>query len=168
HARGGAPDLLPLHAAAEGDVADRHDRRALGGGRVRGRGLAAFELDDVGLDAALGEKAELLSNIGRGVHHVRRRDRHPDIDLAHRRAALRRRVAAYGTANHRTGGGERNGTDPAKRHGVFLTLCYLPPESSSDAAVHGATYFSASRSNAVSVTPNRPSVTIGTNILSTW
>jgi hypothetical protein len=43
-----------------------------------------------------------------------------------------------------------------------------PPYSSSPAAVHGATHRSSTRNSAVSVTPNSPSVTIGTNILSTW
>jgi len=45
---------------------------------------------------------------------------------------------------------------------------HIPHQSSCEAAVHGATCFSASRNSAVSVTPISPSVTIGTNIRSTW
>ncbi len=81
-----APDLLHLQAAADRDVADADDRRALRRRDRRGLRLAAFELHDVGVDAALLEIAQRLRHIGRGVHDVRRRHRHADVDLAHGRA----------------------------------------------------------------------------------
>src|SRR5262249_28672436 len=160
--RSETPELLHLQAAADGDVAHAHDRSALRGGGRRGRGCAAFELHDGGLDAALGEEAELLRHIGRGMHDVGWRDRDADVDLAHGRSGLRRRFlrASYDQ------GGKAKPEINGFPHSPFSFFC-SPLTYSSDAAVHGATYFSISRSSAVNVTPSRPSVTIGTNILST-
>ena len=89
-ARGETPDLPRLEALGDRGVGQRRDRRALSDRGDRGAGEAAVELDDVGVDAALGKKAERLCHIGRGVHHVRRGDRNPDIDPAQRSAAVLR------------------------------------------------------------------------------
>ena len=122
-----APDLLGLHAAADGDVVDIGDRGALRDGRGRGRRFTAVELDDVGVDAMLGEEAELLGDIGRGVHHVGRRDRDPDIDLAQRALAigLRGGRRAAGIAHERGGGEQRQREDPAATH-IRATSSNLP------------------------------------------
>ena len=106
HARREAPDLLHLQAAADRDVADADDGGALRRRDRRGLRLAALELHDVGVDAALLEIAQRLGHVGRGVHHVGRRHRHADVDLAHRRAvaAGRRRVPVR-RCKH--GGGQR-------------------------------------------------------------
>ena len=65
----------------------------------------------------------------------------------------------------------------AKELGFFAKRCIEPniiqfeggaSATASAAALQGATQVSQSRSSAVNVTPSRPSVTIGTNILSTW
>ena len=119
HSRRQAPELLHLHAAADGYIAHAHD-----GGALRGGGIAAFELDDVGLDAALGEEAEFLGHVRRGVHHVGRRDRNADIDLAHRAAALRDRAAACCVGKPETDRRKRHETDRGAplRHHVLIVF----------------------------------------------
>ena len=86
-ARREAPDLPRPEPLGDRGVGQVRDRRALADRGDRGAGGAAVELDDVGVDAALGEEAERLGDIGRRVHHVGRRHRDADVDLAHRAAA---------------------------------------------------------------------------------
>src|SRR6202049_2861258 len=76
------PELPGLHAAADRDIVDVGDGGALRNRGGRRRRFAAVELNDVGVDAVLGEKAELLGHIRGRMHHVGGRDRDPDIDLA--------------------------------------------------------------------------------------
>ena len=106
-----APDLLHLQAAADRDVADADDRGALRRRDRRGLRLAALELDDVGVDAALLEIAQRLGHVGRGVHHVRRRHRHADVDLAHRRAVRGLREGGAGHATAASANGMRRSFD---------------------------------------------------------
>ena len=78
-------ELMGEEGVGAGDIraaGDRGERGALRDCHVRGLRLPALELHDVGVDAALGEKAERLGDVGRGVHDVRRRDRDADVDLA--------------------------------------------------------------------------------------
>jgi hypothetical protein len=81
------PDLPRLEPLRDRGVGQVRDRRALAHCGDRCAGGAAVELNDVGVDAALGEEAERLCHIWRGVHHVGRRHRNADIDFAHRPAA---------------------------------------------------------------------------------
>ena len=121
------PELLHLHAAADGDVADAHDRRALCGGRARGRRLAALELQDGGVDAALGEEAELLRHVGRGVHHVGRCHRDADLDRPHRGAGWRGlRCGGACVRQHEQARDERQQVDQSIpiRHGTLLSLTF--------------------------------------------
>ena len=84
-------------------------------GGDRGAGGAAVELDDVGVDAVLGEQAERFGDIGRGVHDVGRRDRDADVDLAHRRA-VGGILSSYLGRNRDTGGSDEKYRNAAKSY----------------------------------------------------
>ena len=104
-ARRQAPNLLHPDAAADFHRIGRDQRGALRGRGARRRRFTAVELDDAGVDAMLGEVAELQRHIRRGVNHVRRRDGNADIDPAHRGAiGLRRRLARTERKQHTKGG----------------------------------------------------------------
>ena len=114
--RGARPQICcTLRPRPIDDVADADDRGALRRRDVRGLRLAALELHDVGVDAALGEEAERLGHVGRGVHHVRRRDRHADVDLAHAGAVRCGLRGGVGGDDRGSQGEEREGR---ASHGV--------------------------------------------------
>ena len=104
-ARGQSPNLLHPDAAADLHRIGRDQRGPLRSRGPRRRRFTAIELDDVGVDAMLGEVAELQRHVRRGMNHVRRRDRNADIDPAHRGAiGLRRRLAGTERKQHTEGG----------------------------------------------------------------
>ena len=92
---------------------------------VGGLRLAALELHDVGVDAALGEEAQRLGDVGRGVHHVRRRHRHADVDLAHRRA-VRCGLGAGSGRGECPRQNQHGGGRASHRHGRFSPLDFVP------------------------------------------
>src|SRR5262249_21801036 len=101
---------------------------------------AALELQDGGVDAVLGEQAELLGDERRRVRDVGRRHRYADVDLAHLLAVLRGGRSGA-EREHQRGGRERNDAPEAAQgvthglgHSVQLPMVTRPPAASTAAA----------------------------------